>query len=169
MIAIQINEIGPLTAALLKGDMFDHFLLKEATIRQACDFQIDGTLSDTYYSEDEKEALHLSGLSYIPYARVRPLCLELLKGRRKPESFRFVFLLSPQNQANTIERAGTSFTPEDISGMFLNLNYKNGELTCTTGISYRIFSMDKSLENEWDRLVLIFFRKHGIALTKGTG
>ena len=46
--------------------------------------------------------------------------------------------------------------------MFLNLKYQDQKLTCITGISYRVFSMDKSLEQEWDRLVTVFFRNNKI-------
>lgn len=164
MVALEINEIGVLINQLLKGGMFDNFLLQEAVISQAFDYTIDGTLNGDYYSEEEYEQLGLSGLKYIPFSHVRSICLEMIKGKRKPGYFKFVFLLSPKNQASTIIRSGSSFRPEDVTGMFLNLIYKNDILTCTTGISYRIFSLDKTLEKEWDRMVTLFFKQHGIAV-----
>ncbi|MCD8217269.1 MAG: DUF5721 family protein [Clostridiales bacterium] len=166
MIALQITEIGSLMNQMLKGNMFDSFLLKEASVSQAFETTIDGTIRSSFYSEEESEQLGLSGLKYIPFSHVCPHCLNLLKGSRMPDAFRFVFLLSPQNQANTINRAGCGFRPEDITGLFLNLIYKNNSLVCTTGISYRVFSMNKSLEAEWDRMVRAFFRKHGIAVSE---
>ncbi len=166
MVALQISEVGTLLNQMLKGDLFDRFLLREASVSQAFTTTIDGTIKPDFYSEEECRALGLSGLSYIPFARVRPLCLDLIKGSRKPDSFRFVFLLSPENQASTITRSGTAFRSEDISGLFLNLTYKNEILTCTTGISYRTFSMDRSLEQEWDRLAALFFKQHGIAVSE---
>lgn len=164
MVALEINEIGVLINQLLRGGMFDNFLLQEAVISQAFDYTIDGTLNGDYYSEEEYEQLGLSGLKYIPFSHVRSICLEMIKGKRKPGYFKFVFLLSPKNQASTIIRSGSSFRPEDVTGMFLNLIYKNDILTCTTGISYRIFSLDKTLEKEWDRMVTLFFKQHGIAV-----
>lgn len=164
MVALEINEIGAFTNQLLKGGMFDNFLLQEAVISQAFDYTIDGSIHPDYYSEDEQEQLRLSGLKYIPFSQVRPICLEMLKGKRKPGYFKFVFLLSPKNQASTIRHSGTGFQPEDVTGMFLNLIYKNGSLTCTTGVSYRIFSLDKTLEKEWDRMAAVFFKQHGIAV-----
>ncbi len=166
MVAFQIEEVGTLLNQMLKGDLFDHFLLREASVSQGYTATIDGTLRPEFYSEEERTSLGLTGLSCLPFERVRPVCLALLKGNKKPESFRFVFLLSPGNQENTIAGSGTSFRTEDITGMFLNLNYKNNTLLCTTGISYRTFSLDKSLEAEWDRLVPLFFRQHGIAVTE---
>ncbi|MCD7921090.1 MAG: DUF5721 family protein [Clostridiales bacterium] len=166
MTAMQIHDIGPLLNQMLKGNMFDHFLLREASVSHAFQTDIDGTLNSRFYSEEECRQLGLSGLRFIPFSHVRPLCLDLIKGNRKPDAFRFVFLLSPEHQANTVARAGSVFQMEDITGMFLNLNYKNEILTCTTGISYRIFSPDKTLEKEWDRVAALFFRRHGIAVSE---
>lgn len=166
MTVFQIEEIGSLLNQMLKGTMFDPFLLQEASISQAFRTDIDGTLRTQFYSDEELRQRGLSGLRFLPFSHVRPFCLSLIRGNRKPESFRFVFLLSPQNQARTIARTGSSFHTEDITGMFLNLSYKNEILTCTTGISYRIFSPDQSLEKEWDRMAILFFRRHGITVTE---
>ena len=166
MTALQIIDIGPTLNRMLKGDMFDHFLLKEASISAAFTTTIDGVISDSFFSAEEKEKLELLGLSYIPFSFVRPICLDLMKGSRKPTAFRFQFLLSPQSQAKTVKQSGSSFQPTDISGLFLTLTYKNDTLVCTTGISYKVFSADKSLENEWDRLAAVFFKQNGIAVSK---
>lgn len=166
MTALQILDIGPLLNRMLKGNMFDRFLLREATVSGAFRTDIDGTLCSGFYSKEECRQLGLDGLRFIPFSHVRPLCLDLIKGNRKPEAFRFVFLLSPEHQTGTIARSGSSFRTEDVTGMFLNLNYKNEMLTCTTGISYRVFSPDKSLEKEWDRLAALFFRQHGITVSE---
>lgn len=162
MIALQITDIGPFIHTLLKGTMFDHFLLQEATITQAVSYTIDGTLNRDYYSAEELEEMELSNDSCLPFSHVRPVCFTLLKGKKKPVYFKFVFLLSQTNQASTIAKSGSSFCNEDISAMYLNLTYKNNILTCTTGISYKLFSLDKTLEQEWDRLVKIFFRQNKI-------
>lgn len=164
MTAFEIHDIQKLTGLLLGGTMFDNFLLSEATVTQAFTCTIDGSLSAGYFSDEELEEGSLAGLPCIPFARVRPLCLELLKGKRKPQFFKFVFLLSPQNQERTIQSAGSRISPEDITGMFLNLTYRNDRLVCTTGVSYRAFTLDKSLEREWDRMAMVFFRQHGIAV-----
>ncbi len=166
MVALEIHDIGALMNKMLKEEMFDHFLLQEASVSQVFSATIDGALRPEFFSAKEEEAPDLAGLSYIPFSRVRPLCLDLIRGKRKPDAFRFVFLLSPDNQTATIERAGTPFRTEDISGMFLNLSYRNETLTCTTGISYRTFSMDRSLEAEWDRMAALFFRQHDITVSE---
>ena len=45
----------------------------------------------------------------------------------------------------------------------MNIRFQKQQLTLTTGISYRIFSVDKTLDNEWDRLVKQFLKQHEIA------
>ncbi|MCD8364374.1 MAG: DUF5721 family protein [Clostridiales bacterium] len=166
MVALQITDIGSVLNQMLKGTMFDSFLLREASVTGACTTSIDGTLNDSYYSGEEQEQRGLSELKFIPFSHVRPICLELLKGSRKPIAFHFFFLLPPEKQAATVARAGSSFRAEDITGLFLNLIYKNDSLICTTGVSYRLFSADKTLEREWDRLAAVFFRQHGIAVNE---
>ena len=76
--------------------------------------------------------------------------------------FKFIFLLSPENLKNTLSSLESSFSENDISGVFLNLRYQNDLLTLTTGISYNIFSTDKTLELQWDRLVKKFLYNNEI-------
>ena len=165
MIALKINRYWHLYQQLLKEGMCDHFLLQEAVITQAVNpFTIDGSLQADYFDSEETENLQLQDLSYVPFSLMRPALSETDAGQKETSLFlNLLFLLSPANQLNTVERAGTSFLPEDVSGMYLHFTYKNETLTCTTGISYRKFSLDKTLDQEWDRLVPVFLRKNGIA------
>ena len=116
MIALKITDIGIFINKLLKDGLCDHFLLQEAVITQAATFTIDGSFQPDYFDPDEIESMQLQDLSYVPFSLMRPHCLKLMQGKKKPLSFKFVFLLSPQNQCKTIERAGTSFLPEIFSG-----------------------------------------------------
>ena len=47
--------------------------------------------------------------------------------------------------------------------MFINLKFQQKKLLLTTGISYQIFSVDKSLDQEWDSLVKRFLTAHEIS------
>lgn len=164
MTALQITDLKHFMNSLLKTGLFDHFLLQEATITQAVSYSIDGKIHPDFFSEEDPDAAELQGLEYMPFSHIRPVCFDLIRGKKRPLSFRFVFRLSPKNQESTLAQAGTSFSMEDISAMYLNLTYKNNMLTCTTGISYRMFSTDRSLEQEWDRLVTLFLKRNQIAV-----
>ena len=162
MIALQFADIKDFMNKLLCTELFDHFLLPEATISTFATHTIDGHLHPDFFSPEDEQYDLLKQTAISPFSLLRPICFQLIKGNRTPLGFKFVFQLSPENQRRTVEKSGSSFKTEDITGMFLNLKYQDQKLTCTTGISYRTFSMDKSLEQEWDRLVTVFFKNHKI-------
>ena len=162
MLAINLPELKGFMNRLLCTDTFDHFLLKEAAIQGSITWTLDGTLNKDFFPAEEWETKELEGLPFAPYGLIRPQCLDLIKGKNAPTYFKFVLLLSPENMARTLEQTHSSFTPGDVSGMFLNLLFSHGKLMLTTGISYRIFSTDKSLEQEWDALILRFLKNHQI-------
>lgn len=74
-----------------------------------------------------------------------------------------VFALSTPNTVKLLKGQGLPFSPEDIEGMFLNITYRDNALTCTTGTSMRLFTLDRSLEHSWDGMVQKFFKTKGIA------
>lgn len=162
MIALQIAELKNFMNKFLCSEIFDNFLLQEASIQGNVTYHIEGGLHTDFYSTDELETEGLSDLSFIPFGKVRTQCFHLIKGKRTPSAFKFVLLLSPANLANTLEHSHSSFSPNDISGAFINLKFQNGTLIITTGVSYRIFSIDKSFEQEWDQLVKRFLKNHEI-------
>ena len=147
----------------LKAVLFDHFLMSEAVITNSITYHLDGHLNPSFYAKDELELLGIKDLSFAPFSLLRDKCFELIKGKRTPSYFKFVFLLSQENLERTLAQTKTSFSANDISGVSLNLHFKNSTLTATTGVSYRIFSMDHSFESEWDSYVCRFFKQHGIA------
>lgn len=162
MIALNLIDVKDFMHKLLCTEIFDHFLLRETTICGSCTWNMDGSIHTDFFSAEELEEQGLTELSYVPFGQVRPQCFQLIKGRRVPSYFKFVFLLSPTNLTRTLAKTHSSFLPDDITGMFINLKFQHGKLLLTTGISYRIFSVDKSLEQEWDSLIQRFLKNHEI-------
>jgi len=162
MIALEIPEVRVFMNKLLCTEVFDNFLLQEASIQGSITYHIEGTLHSDFYSQDELEQEHLSGLSFIPYAKVRTQCFDLIKGKRTPSFFKFVLLLSPSNLEKTLQQTGSSLTTQDVAAAFINLKFQNSKLLLTTGISYRTFTIDKSLDREWDILIKKFLKNHEI-------
>ena len=162
MTALKIINVKEFMNTLLLSETFDHFLLSEASITTFATMILDGHACTDFFSpEDEGYALTMDD-TYVPFSLLRGSCLDFIKGKRTPVSFKFVFLLSKENQQKTLASLHSAFSPEDISGMYLNLRYQAGEIICTTGISYRTFSMDKSLDQAWDDMILRFFKNHKI-------
>lgn len=163
MTALKISNVKEFMNILLLSETFDHFLLSEASITTFATLILDGhSCADFFSPEDEGYSL-VENETYVPFSLLRPSCLSFIKGKRTPVSFKFVFLLSRENQTKTLASLHSSFASEDISGMYLNLKYQAGNLICTTGISYRSFSTDKSLDLAWDEMITRFLKNHKIS------
>ena len=162
MIALKLPEVRVFMNKLLCTETFDNFLLQEAAIQGSISYHIEGTLHKDFYSEEELEQEHLNGLSFIPYGKVRTQCFDLIKGKRTPSFFKFVLLLSPMNLEKTLQQSASSLTSADVTAAFINLKFQNNSLLLTTGISYRTFTIDKSLDHEWDNLIKKFLKNHEI-------
>ena len=94
---------------------------------------------------------------------MREYCFSLIKGKRTPLSFKFVFRLSPANIAKLIAKQNLDFQPNTVQGLYLNIQFNEQGLTCVTGTSLNTFTLDKSLEKAWDGMVQRFFTKNGVA------
>ena len=147
---------------LLKSELFDHFLLAEATIHGAVSYPIDGHVNRDFYDADELAAITADGSEYLPFSYLRPVFFELIRGRHTPLYLKFVFLLSPSNAQKTILSSDTGLGPDDISGIFLNLTFRDGQMILTTGVSYRTFTTDHSFDIAWDTLAARFLTNHGL-------
>ncbi len=158
MIALQLLEIKPFMNKLLIGDVFHNFLLSEATIVNGITFSIDGHVmkqTDASLSEDFPYAL-------TTFQKVQHTIYECVKGTKTPSYMKFIFCLSPDNVEKTLRSINSPLTNFDISGMYINVTYQNQQLLVTSGISYSIFTKNHALEQEWDRLVQLFFNKNEI-------
>ncbi|GAA6491234.1 hypothetical protein K280104A7_07980 [Candidatus Bariatricus faecipullorum] len=146
--------------ALLRSAIFDSFLLIEGEITTFCQFHIDGRL--------HKEFFHQAGEEEAPdrefslWQEQREYCFSLIRGKRTPLNFRFILALSRPDTVRLLEQENLSLTPEDVQGLYLNFHFNGTELSCTTGTSLNLFTLDKSLEQAWDKEAQQFFTKHGI-------
>ena len=125
MIALELTDVKDFMNKLLRSEVFDHFLLQEASITGAATYTINGQLTKGFYSEDEMNDLHLEGHRFLPFSMLRTNCFDLIKGKKTPSAFRFVFLLSPSNMEKTLHAVDSSYSPADVTGMYINLKYQN--------------------------------------------
>ncbi|MCD8197058.1 MAG: DUF5721 family protein [Lachnospiraceae bacterium] len=160
MIALKIADVGDFMKKLLLSDVFDHFLLLEGSVTAFNTFQIDGFLQKNYYNTEEQELLGERTLSY--WAEVRPFCLSLIKGKRTPLAFRFSLQLSPTNVEKLLAQSGVAIPAEQVRGLILNVVYERRVLTCTTGTSLTVFTLDKKLDHVWEDMVQRFFHQQKI-------
>ena len=154
MIALNVQDVKDFMARLLISEEFATFST----------FQIDGTLRPEFFDTEEAEALTKSGRTHCLWQEVKPYCFSIIKGKKTPLSFKIVFQLSRQASEQLLLKNASSWSINDIYGLYLNLQYDGTSLICTTGTSMKLFSMDKSLDLLWDEAVITFFKKHQIAM-----
>ncbi len=138
-------------SALLTGNLFDAFLLQQATLETAQAFQIDGRLHRSFYDDTDMPA---HNYEHTPWADMRPVILSLIRGKHTPLSFRFVLQYMPD--------AASELAPD--TDLVLIISFRTAEgVTLTTGTSPHTFTMDKSGEQNWDQYLQEFLNKNNIA------
>lgn len=147
---------------LLLRSAFDSFLFIEGEITTFSTFRIDGRLKKEYYRQRLEKETPVPDREYALWKELREFCFSLIKGKLTPLSFRFVLSLSAPNIAHLIAQEELDFAPSDVQGLYLNFKYDGTILTCTTGTSMNLFTLDKSLEQAWDKMAQRIFSKHEI-------
>ena len=166
MISLKITDTKFFMNQLLCSETFDNFLLLEASITKDATFIINGHINPSFYSPEEREEAGLCEYTILPYSKLRPVCYQLIRGKHTPVCFKFVLMLSPDNTANVLAQSLSGYYLHDITGIYLNISFQNGQLNLTTGISYTIFATDRTLEQEWDLLLQKFLFRHNISFDK---
>lgn len=163
MIALKITNIKDFTRQLFLKETFDGFLLSEAVITTFNTFTIDGFLNRDYYNDIELE--EIGDRNYSTWKELRPVCLQLIKGNKLPLTFRITLRMKPEN-THTILSRNELEGQYDVDCLQLNILYKNGIITCTTGIALRQFTLDKTLDHVWDTMIRKFFAKNQIGFSE---
>lgn len=159
MHSFLVKDLKAFTAGLFAGDLFDTFLLVEADFVTNTVFHMDGEIQKNYYDSEDL----LPADRFVTWAEKKPLAYQIIKGKRLPLSFKLVFRLSGQNLEKTLAASHTAYTPADVDGFYLNITYKNGKLTMTSGLSMTVFTMDKALQEYWDELAEKFLKQANIS------
>ena len=143
MLSIQISDIKDFMSHLLSKDTFDHFYFIEASIKMGVSYQIQGRINEGFYDTSVEQTLNRE---FCYWKEIRHRIFDIIKGKRLPLSCKIVLGLSKQSISYLIAHNNSSFREEDIEGIYVNILYDPKNLLITTGISYKNFSLDKSLE-----------------------
>lgn len=157
MIALKLTSVKDFMTHLLLSETFDNFLFIEGEIVTFNTFTIDGYIQKAFFPEEDTLP------EYSSWKNLRDYCFTLIKGRKTPLSFKFIFSLSPKNTARLISQNNLDYTPDQVQGLYLNIRYDGTTLQCVTGTSLKTFTMDKSLEQAWDTMVQKFFSQKQIS------
>ncbi|MDE6054226.1 MAG: hypothetical protein K2G55_10785 [Lachnospiraceae bacterium] len=164
MIALEIKETKNIMNALLISGQFDSFLVEEAVITTFNTFHIDGHLVKDFYSSEELEEFEKNQKSTV-FSRwndIRPVCFQLIKGRKTPVSFKVVLHATPQLIEKIAANPECGVAANLIRSLVLNIRYDNGKVACITGSAFTTFIMDKSIDRLWDAYVRQLLSSFGL-------
>lgn len=162
MNAYSIQSQKDFTTHLFLKDTFDFFETGDISIQTFTNFEISGNLNLDYYDTDEKEEIKRSNCTW---SQLRPFCLQIIKGRKLPISFKIVFYTAEREKEQFLSQLPENLK-NSIARPSLTILYKNDVLSCITGIAYSQFTLDRSGEAIWSNSIENFFKKHEISFEK---
>lgn len=162
MILCKMKDKKDFIGKLLASECFDSFLLKEANIYGFIPFQMDGHINKAFFHPDDVDAAPFLTYEYAQWKDVRPICFDLIKGKRTPTRFSFVLYLKMEAMEAMFKKAGISQADSLVQNLILNIRFEQGEMTITTGVDYSGFTLDKQAEQLWDATARKFLDKKGI-------
>jgi len=165
MISLTLTNVKKFMSQLLMTETFDRFSFIEGEIVTFNTFKLDGYLQKDFFDAPDGYESESSPAPLEEYSRwedVREFCFSLIKGKRTPLAFQFVFSLAPKNIETLLLQNDLSVQADAVQGLYLNIRYNGETLTCITGTSFKTFTMDKTLEHAWDEMTENFFKKKGI-------
>lgn len=129
---------------LLLKDTFDIFSFIEGEFTTYNKFTINGYIQEDFFDEKPED-------TYSRWGKIRDFCFQIIRGKRTPLSFKIVLALPDEKLPDFLTAHGlTGYRPDEIQGLYLNFHYDGKQLQCITGTSLHTFTMDKSIEHEWD-------------------
>ena len=162
MIAVTVSDGKGMMGELLLRDEFEQFLIVEGSITTFLTYSIDGQLQRDFFDGEKEEEIREERRTFARWGEVRNLCYQMIKGKRTPLGFRFVFQLPRPETEKLLKESSLSCQEEDVFGLYLNCQYDGGNLVLTTGTSLRFFTLDKSLDHLWDEFVAAFLKEKKI-------
>jgi hypothetical protein len=163
MLALQVTHLKTLMSQLLFTDTFHLFVLESATITTANTYTVDGRMQRRFFSSEEAEATSLCPYVFAKWEDMQGFCLGLIKGKRTPLSFKFVFQLMPEHMARLLTQKGCSVPIEQIKALVFAIHYDGTKALMTTGSSYHTFLMTKEPEEIWDTFMRQYLSQKGIS------
>lgn len=163
MLALQITALKPFMSALLSGDLFDIFLLEEATLATAATYTIDGRINKAFFPPEERDDTSLHPYEFTPWSEMKGLCFDLIKGKRTPLHFQFVFHLMPAHVTSILENGGAGHIKDFVKAFVLTVRYDGEKIILCTGTSFTTFVADKEPERLWDTALKKYLQKKEIA------
>ncbi len=151
MVALSVKSTKNIMGALLMTEAFDDFEVCEVTITTFNTFSIDGHIEKNFYTSEEINDMQEGLPIFSSWKDIRPICFSLIKGKKTPVSFKFILQANSRLIDELCSNAEVTVQRDLIKGLVLNIKYEEGRVNLVSACSYKTFTMDKSLDEAWDK------------------
>ena len=160
MNSVNISDIKTFMGKLLTYTTFDEYLVEEVSITTYNTFNINGHLYKPFFTSEEYNLLEEKELSR--WSSLKPICYQIIKGKKTPSKFLLVFKLPIKHVEQFLTQNGIDINNVDeITGLYMNIRFENGTLDCISATSLKSFTLDKTIEKAFDsyaeRIILSSF------------
>ncbi len=163
MVMLSITEVKQFMAKLLAQNTFDDFILREMELSTFVNYSVNGKLNEAFYTPEELEERGAG--RYALWSEIRSIAYSMIKGNKTPLTLKIVFQLPPDRTDALIAQSGGRIKQEEVGGLYMNVRFENNELHIITGTAIKTFTLDKTLEQEWDKEVVRILKEQSIVST----
>lgn len=132
---------------LLRGDDFNSFNMVSCDVVKNVTVTIDGRVTKDWYDEKVEN-------KFEKWENVRGYIFDIIKGKKSPKKIKLVLSLDE----SIIEKIH-----KNAKSCSLKIEFADNKVNVLTGVMQKEFSLDKSLDDNWDQSVKKFFKKLEIA------
>lgn len=158
MILLNILDVKDTMSHLLLKDSFDEFYLEDAYILTYAGLSVSGKRNRNWYDSDEEKMTEL-----IRWCEIKKVVFEYIKGKKTPAVMK-ISLKADENIINNFlaDTGCYEKVKEYRPDLYMQIRYEKESLKMVTGISFKEFIMDKTIENAWDEAVKKWIKSLGI-------
>lgn len=154
---IEILDIKLFMQFLFQTDALDSYYFVSSELLTDIAYSLDGRINKEFFTNEEQYALKIEHTVYLPWHYAKEKIFSLIKGKKTPTRLKIILKASMEETKALLSATASSLHLNDVDGLFLNIIFQENKLNVICGISYHIFTMDKSLESEFsDRMATLF-------------
>ena len=140
LFTLEETHVKNFMRRLLREPLFDSFQLRAAEIIALARVSV--------YGENEN--------TFSTWEQMKPIVTAIIKNGPKPRYIKIVFSAGAETLA----------AHENAQAFFINMVYENNQITFTTACAQKQFSMDKTLDSQWDAYVFQFFKNNNLPVKR---
>lgn len=162
MQSFEILDIKAFMLLLFQSTVLDKYEFVSGDLHTDMTYSLDGHINREFFSADEIEQLELNSKTYLPWHLAKEKIFALIKGKKTPSQLKIVLKVSADEMADFVAQTDSALNLHDIDAMYLNIHFQNNKLHIICGISYKLFTMDKTLENGFTDNIITLFKSNSI-------